>query len=194
MLCARVRGRLVDGGDGCGARGSGEKDGAVVLVRRGECSFMHKALTMQASGAAAVVIFRTEDDKPIVMSDGGMHGDVSIPVVSIGATAGQELLQALQRVNETYTGPQQPENAMDTCVQKCETTVSEVHVSIDGFQLAVQADRGVAPIVRQTQRQLLEEPTAHGAAHVLIDAWTFDDLTWDALQEIGEGECARDAP
>ena len=65
--------------------------GAVAIIKRGGCSFVEKARRAMAAGAIAVVIVNT-DDGLMEPGDPNNEGrDISIPVVLVAASSGEEI-------------------------------------------------------------------------------------------------------
>ncbi|KIY93114.1 hypothetical protein MNEG_14848 [Monoraphidium neglectum] len=90
--------------DGCSApRGSGgggatAVKGSFAVVLRGGCSFVQKALAMQAAGAVGLIVVNVfEDGGMVAMSDDGTGRRVDIPALLIGGEDGKALLWWLER-------------------------------------------------------------------------------------------------
>ena len=98
MVCT-VEGKLVAGepADGCQPLQHHEAlRGAVVLLQRGRCTFVQKALHSQEAGAIAVVVVNNQPGLMAMGGDGCSVG-VGIPAVLVGSGGGQGLLAALPR-------------------------------------------------------------------------------------------------
>eukprot|EP00922_Rhytidocystis_sp_ex-Travisia-forbesii_P003927 GHVS01005698.1.p1 GENE.GHVS01005698.1~~GHVS01005698.1.p1 ORF type:complete len:629 (-),score=115.20 GHVS01005698.1:669-2555(-) len=83
-------------------RGDGEGLRTVVMVRRGDCHFVTKAVVAEKKGATAVVIVDSEgsmssamDVKKIIMADDGWGDGVRIPSLLIGEIDGLLLINKL---------------------------------------------------------------------------------------------------
>ena len=79
---------------GCGpASNTEDLAGKIVLLRRGECTFVVKALRAQEAGAIGVII---ANNVPGTATMGGDGTGLTIPVVSVGRDEGTSLFTALQ--------------------------------------------------------------------------------------------------
>jgi hypothetical protein len=65
------------------------EDGEIALVARGECFLRDKARNAEAAGAAALLIVDGESDEPPSATLGAPG--IEIPVLAVGAAAGQDL-------------------------------------------------------------------------------------------------------
>jgi Zn-dependent M28 family amino/carboxypeptidase len=65
------------------------REGEVAVVTRGECFFRDKARSAEAAGAAALLIVDEDSDEPPSATLGAPG--IRIPVLAVGATAGEEL-------------------------------------------------------------------------------------------------------
>ena len=65
--------------------------GAVAIIKRGGCSFVEKARRAMAAGAIAVVIVNTDDGLREPGDPDNEGRDISIPVVSVAASSGEEI-------------------------------------------------------------------------------------------------------
>lgn len=94
--------------------------GNMVLIMRGDCSFLEKALSAQELGARAAIIFNNEADdidSQIDMVDDGTERShlVDIPIMWLGGKNGHMILHSIQHSrsgaiisvphNHTYTFP-----------------------------------------------------------------------------------------
>lgn len=75
--------------------------GNMMLIMRGDCSFLEKALKAQATGASSAIIFNNEVDdidSQIDMVDDGSNRahEVDIPVMWIGGKNGHMILNAIR--------------------------------------------------------------------------------------------------
>ena len=77
-------------------------DGAIALIKRGECQFSQKALNAQNAGAAAVIIYNSSPGN-FSMGAGNYANQVHIPVYSMDGSYGAELASFLVSNNEYYT-------------------------------------------------------------------------------------------
>ncbi|EKX41119.1 hypothetical protein GUITHDRAFT_112852 [Guillardia theta CCMP2712] len=84
--------RLASPADACSPL-DGDFAGSLLLIKRGSCSFLHKALMAQTAGARAVLIQNSEDTPVLMTSDNS--SSVSIPVFSISFSDGNRLLSSL---------------------------------------------------------------------------------------------------
>jgi len=80
-------------GVGCGPFGANAFNGKTALISRGGCEFGLKALNAQNAGASFVIIHNSAagGDSPMGMSGGAVGELVTIPVISVGHSAGLEL-------------------------------------------------------------------------------------------------------
>mmetsp|Transcript_54279 Transcript_54279/g.129362 ORF Transcript_54279/g.129362 Transcript_54279/m.129362 type:complete len:532 (+) Transcript_54279:95-1690(+) len=80
--------------DGCEAQPyAGMPAGAVAVARRGQCSFVDKALKAQAAGASAIVIV-SDSEHMLIMSDvNSTAGNLNIVAVGVPKSVGDDLLQ-----------------------------------------------------------------------------------------------------
>lgn len=76
--------------------------GNIALVDRGTCSFVQKALTVQAAGAIGMVVADNQPGEASGMS--GSDPTIAIPSVRITQAAGVTLKAALQRRSRTQSG------------------------------------------------------------------------------------------
>lgn len=67
--------------------------GRIALVDRGQCSFVDKVRNAQAAGAIGVIIANRAGDTPIGLG-GADADDITIPVVSVGASDGNRIREA----------------------------------------------------------------------------------------------------
>mmetsp|Transcript_40835 Transcript_40835/g.89324 ORF Transcript_40835/g.89324 Transcript_40835/m.89324 type:complete len:476 (+) Transcript_40835:78-1505(+) len=83
---------------------TGKKLANIVLVRRGLCTFVTKALVAESMGAQAVIVVDKEssgltsrDIQHIVMEDDGWGSKVKIPCMLISSADGQKLIDAAKQ-------------------------------------------------------------------------------------------------
>eukprot|EP00602_Paraphysomonas_sp_CaronLab_P002991 CAMPEP_0185032216 /NCGR_PEP_ID=MMETSP1103-20130426/20142_1 /TAXON_ID=36769 /ORGANISM="Paraphysomonas bandaiensis, Strain Caron Lab Isolate" /LENGTH=556 /DNA_ID=CAMNT_0027568031 /DNA_START=259 /DNA_END=1929 /DNA_ORIENTATION=+ len=76
--------------------GKGLYSGAFVLIRRGVCSFLSKAVIAAQSGAAGVVIINSEDSA-FSVDDPMSPVPLSIPVVMVSRSTGQKIRDAMEQ-------------------------------------------------------------------------------------------------
>lgn len=97
-----------DNNSGCGVIfNSNQLDGAIALVRRGDCSFEEKVKNLEDAGAIAVIITNTEDDI-INMAGIDTLPDPLIPAVSVSLSDGDRIRAALDQ-GEVYASLEAPE-------------------------------------------------------------------------------------
>lgn len=83
-----------DPNDACGnITNAAELDGKIVLIRRGECSFVDKVKKAQLAGALGVVMVNNVNGAPINM--GGDDPTITIPSVMIRNTDGNPIITAI---------------------------------------------------------------------------------------------------
>lgn len=80
-------------GLGCDAFGANAFNGKTALISRGSCEFGVKALNAQKAGASFVIIHNhvSGGNSPMGMSGGAVGDQVTIPVISVGYSAGLDL-------------------------------------------------------------------------------------------------------
>lgn len=80
-------------GIGCDPFAANAFDGKTALISRGSCEFGVKALNAQKAGASFVIIHNNSSggNSPMGMSGGVVGDQVTIPVISVGYSAGLEL-------------------------------------------------------------------------------------------------------
>ena len=78
-------------------------NGAIAVVRRGECNFVDKVIRCQEAGAIAVLVVNNQAGSPIPM--GGGNEDIMIPAVMIGIDDGEALItqMASSTINVTLS-------------------------------------------------------------------------------------------
>ena len=86
--------------EGCGPLIT-DVTGKIALIRRGTCEFGQKALNAQNAGAVAAIICNVpgvdgSGEEVIDMSEGNIGGLITIPVLSIGHSACNEIIMALE--------------------------------------------------------------------------------------------------
>lgn len=74
---------------------TGDIDGKIAVVYRGECNFSLKAKNVQDSGAVACVIINNIPGSPVGMGGGTLGADVVIPVVMISQADGAALRDSI---------------------------------------------------------------------------------------------------
>jgi hypothetical protein len=98
-----IQAAIVPVDDGTGATGiegcntlvnASQVAGNIALIKRGNCEFGRKALRAQQAGAVAAVIFNNQGDATVAMGPGADGGQVTIPAVSIGQSAGEAIVAA----------------------------------------------------------------------------------------------------
>ena len=94
-VCICIAGVVVNAepADACGPLTNGEElSGAVLLVHRGSCSFMEKALNVEQAGALAVIVINNKDSEAAFAmgSDEQPHG-VKILTMMVSKHVGQDL-------------------------------------------------------------------------------------------------------
>ena len=70
-------------------------DGAVAVIRRGECQFGFKILAAQNQGAIAVIIVNNVPGSPITMAPGEVGDQVTITSIMISQADGEAIIAAL---------------------------------------------------------------------------------------------------
>ncbi|KAJ1848205.1 hypothetical protein LPJ73_004037, partial [Coemansia sp. RSA 2703] len=75
-------------------------NGQVLLVRRGNCTFVDKAAYAQSAGAVGVMVYNNEPD---LMSPTSVSPNVTIPLVVIKSDDGQSILNELKLGTVTLT-------------------------------------------------------------------------------------------
>ncbi len=65
--------------------------GAAVLIERGGCTFVEKAINAQDAGALAVIIINSDDDELEMACTGDLCSSVTIPVIAVGQGDGERL-------------------------------------------------------------------------------------------------------
>ncbi|MDX1652795.1 MAG: PA domain-containing protein [Brumimicrobium sp.] len=71
-------------------------DGQIAILYRGDCQFGTKALNAQNAGAIACVIINNVLGAPVGMAPGNDGASVTIPVVMIGLSDGNDLIAEMQ--------------------------------------------------------------------------------------------------
>ena len=93
-------GESTDINDGCDTIINGtELNGNIVLIRRGTCDFVIKALAAQNEGAIGVVLVNTSNATPPLAPGPGTSGmaeEVTIPVIMITMDDGEAMISAIQ--------------------------------------------------------------------------------------------------
>lgn len=88
-------GTSVDPHDGCdNVTNAADLNGKIVVIRRGDCSFVDKVAAAEAAGAVAVVMVNNVNGEPIPM--GGSGPNIGIPGIMIFKSDGEAIIQALQ--------------------------------------------------------------------------------------------------
>jgi hypothetical protein len=82
--------------DGCSAYINGDAvAGKIVLVDRGTCTFVQKALNAQAAGAIGLIVADNRKETCLAPSMGGSDPNVTIPIISLTQDDGQALRDQL---------------------------------------------------------------------------------------------------
>lgn len=98
-------------------------EGNIGIVRRGTCEFSHKILAAETNGAVAVIVVNNEPGPPVVMGEGELGSQVTIPSFMIGMSDGEALIAGLQGgediegsiyINETFHVDGSLDNAIVT--------------------------------------------------------------------------------
>ena len=76
-------------------------NGAIALIKRGECQFSQKALNAQNAGASAVVIYNNSYGN-LAMASGDYAAEIHIPVYAMNGAIGSDLV-ALLEDNNSYS-------------------------------------------------------------------------------------------
>ncbi|KAL6840392.1 hypothetical protein ACP4OV_030202 [Aristida adscensionis] len=78
------------------AKSSAGLAGAVAVAQRGECTFLEKARTAQAGGAAALLLVNDADDlQKMVCTDKDDPSNIKLPVVMVSRSAGAKIQGAM---------------------------------------------------------------------------------------------------
>ncbi|NEV94537.1 T9SS type A sorting domain-containing protein [Psychroflexus sp. YR1-1] len=78
-----------------------ELDQKIVIIKRGNCTFVSKIEKAQAAGALAVIMVNNTAGDPIIM--GGEDTGITIPSIMVSQANGEAIIQALQN-EESVTG------------------------------------------------------------------------------------------
>jgi len=80
--------------EGCSAWTGSPFQGRAVLIKRGTCEFGQKVLLAEQAGASMVIVYNHEagGDTLVTMAGGDYGGQVTIPSIFVGNTAGQALV------------------------------------------------------------------------------------------------------
>ena len=78
---------------------TGDVDGQIAVVRRGDCQFGTKAFNAQMAGARACVIINNVPGAPVGMAGGDDGPNVTIPTVMISQGAGEDLASEIEAGN-----------------------------------------------------------------------------------------------
>src|SRR5262249_15237258 len=100
-------------GDGCsGLANAAQVTGKIVLIDRGNCSFVLKAQNPQGPGAIGIII---EDNAPATNPPGmgGVQAGITIPVLSVTQAVGESFKTALNSNPVTLTMLRVPSLARD---------------------------------------------------------------------------------
>ena len=75
----------------------------IILVKRGECSFVKKVRNIERAGGKAGVVVddKMEDVQYVIMSDDGTGSGIRIPSMLIGRSDGQLLIDWLMKYGGT---------------------------------------------------------------------------------------------
>ncbi|KAL6616602.1 hypothetical protein ACP70R_038872 [Stipagrostis hirtigluma subsp. patula] len=93
------------------AKSSAPLAGAVAVAERGECTFLEKAKTAEAGGAAALLLVNDEDDlQKMVCTEKDEPPNIKIPVVMVSQTAGSKIQSAMAegKVEILMYAPEKP--------------------------------------------------------------------------------------
>jgi len=90
---------LSDPLDGCGEEVTVDATGSFLLVQRGTCTFVEKALNGQNAGALAVLIYNNVVGGPMDMV-GQDEGAITIPVISLAMDHGEAIAAILEAGSE----------------------------------------------------------------------------------------------
>ena len=134
----------------CDADGT-DYSGKVVFVKRGLCEFSQKALNAQLQGALALVIQNFEDNL-LHMAPGQFGANVTIPVINITESLGNQIIFEFEAGSEVYVGFSHTRNPIlnisGTVVQDenadCLNTPGER--SLQGWKIVTQGSNGYANI------------------------------------------------
>jgi len=85
--------------DACEAMAPGSMTGKIAFLDRGTCEFGTKMLNAQNAGAIAGVLVNIQADEPVGMGPGADGAAVTIPSVSIGKGAGNEIKASIAAGN-----------------------------------------------------------------------------------------------
>ncbi|MFT7666690.1 MAG: extracellular elastinolytic metalloproteinase [Patiriisocius sp.] len=89
-------GTSTDPNDACDTLLNGAAiNGNIAVIRRGECQFGLKILTVENEGAVAVIIINNVAGAPIVMAPGDVGDQVTIPAIMISQADGEAIIAAL---------------------------------------------------------------------------------------------------
>ena len=83
-------------------------NGAIALIKRGECQFSQKALNAQNAGASAVVIYNNSYGN-LAMASGDYAAEIHIPVYAMNGANGSDLAAWLED-NNSYSAQLQEHN------------------------------------------------------------------------------------
>lgn len=76
-------------------------ENSFMLIPRGECNFVDKALHAQELGAAMAIIMDNEKhERGVIMKDNGYGYKVNIPAIFINYEMGQKLVRLLNQTQE----------------------------------------------------------------------------------------------
>ena len=110
-------------------------DDAIVLVDRGACSFVEKALNAQAAGARGIIVINNvQAESAFAMGFDQQHDVVKILAVMVSKMAGIELqktvLQLSMNNQETYIVVQADASSAGTNIGSTKTIAMEQHVYV----------------------------------------------------------------
>ena len=79
-----------------------KSDFPIIIIKRGNCSFVSKARNAQSSGAGMLIIVNNDNENihNLIMSDDGTGNDINIPVAMISMKDGNNILDYL--INNPY--------------------------------------------------------------------------------------------
>jgi len=133
------------------------------VVERGKCTFVEKALAMQASGAVALIVIDAAGDADAER--------VHIPMVCADFKAGEALLREVGR----------PEDA---------SSASAAIVHMQSVQVVIQSGEGDANENDSISGLRFRDVLHEAPQHWILDGWMLDDATWGALREVQTQLCS----
>jgi hypothetical protein len=94
-------------------------EGAIALIKRGECQFSQKALHAQNAGAAAVIIYNYSSGN-ISMGQGSYSDEIIIPVYAMNGNDGSELSSWIESTSNNNANIQEHTLYITTAAFDCE--------------------------------------------------------------------------